>query len=393
MKRTHSALTLALVFACGVEHEDPEAYAEKGSKLSNSYVTTYSTWSSSGGGLWNIDARIRILKDPGTSVPYFYARHGNWTNNSGDDGWYIGLQTDGSGPRTKTAIFSIWNARDAEAVTSDAECVNFGNEGSGKSCRLAYNWRAGRTYRLRVWRQNDGWWLASVYDETSRQSRTIGRIRARANQGDLRRGITDFVEYYGGNFPSCSTLRPSRARFYRPTGNNGALNLSPTGASTGGGACDYWRDSVQHTTYADHLMGMAGPFFVRTILPGGRCLDAGGGAQGAYAYMRSCSASNGNLRWFRESSGGLSADVSGYRCLDANTGAFGRQVYMRTCSASNTNLLWDFVGIGGGNYHVKTRLPGRRCLDANTGAHGRRAYMRDCDGGQNANLAWKLQRL
>jgi hypothetical protein len=385
-----------LMFLClascgdyGSEGEETDAFE---SALSNSYVTTYSSWSASAGGLWNIDARFRAIVRPGTNIQYYYARQGGWTNAQGDDGWYMGLQTDGTGPNTNTAIFSIWNARDAQATDPNAHCLTFGNEGTGRSCRLAYNWVAGRTYRLRVWRQNDGWWLSSIYDETGGTERIIGRIRARAGQGDLAPWITDFVEYYGPDFPSCASLQPSRATFLAPTGNNGGVGFGLTGSSEGSGACSDYRAVRQGGSSTEHLMGMEGPYLVRTVLPGSRCLDAGGGGLGAYTYMRDCNLSNGNLRWFRHADGGLSSDTPGYRCLDANTGAFGKQTYMRDCNPANANLRWYRSDVGSGHDQIRSVLGGNRCLDANTGAFGRNSYLRDCDGGQNANLRWIFER-
>lgn len=362
--------------------------------LSNEYVTTRSDWNTSvSGGLWNVDARFKAIHRPGNDFPYFYARQGSLTNGTITDTWYMGLQTDAAGPNGRIAIFSIWNARESAALDNDAECVTFGNEGSGHSCRLRYNWIPERTYRLRVWRQNDGWWLATVYDEVSGRERSIGRIRARAGQGNIGSRIIDFVEYYGGDFPSCAELRPSRVTFFRPTGNNGRVAFTAGGTRTGNGVCGQWRHARQSANSAEHLMGMNGPYIVRTVLAGERCLDAGGGGFGAITYMRDCDLNNPNLRWFLRADGGISTDVAPeYRCLDANTGQFGRHTYMRTCNPRNGNLTWGLYGRAG-HSQIVSNTPGRRCLDANTGAFGRPTYMRDCDDGANLNLLWRWQRL
>ena len=377
-----------VIIGCGGEKLE---IGDSENAISGNYVTTYSMWTSTGEGVWNIDARMYSAQSPGTNASYYFARQGSWTNKVGDDGWYIGLQTNAAGPAGRIAIFSIWNALDAQSLDSAAECVTFGNEGAGLSCRLEYNWVAGRIYRLRVWRQNDGWWIATVFDEAANSERTIGRIRTRAGQGDLSRSITDFVEYYGGEFGSCADLPPSQMYFYAPSGNNGAFYFTAAGSSKGSGACGSWRYSSQSPYSSYHIIGQDGPYFIRSTLAERRCLDGAGGASLATTYMRDCGPANGNLLWFLRPDGEISVNVfPGYRCLDANTGQFGRETYMRDCNPANTNLQWTLRAMQNG-IQLQSRTPGNRCLDANTGASGRPTYMRDCDGGANYNLLWTFE--
>lgn len=359
-------------------------------QLSGDYVTTYSRWSTSTE-LWNIDARFSAARRPGSSgMPYFYARQGSF---SGGDSFYMGLQTDGAGPNQRIAIFSIWNSTEAVTANDRAECIPFSGEGVGRSCRVPYNWLPDRTYRLRIWRLNNDYWLATVFDESSQTEEEIGRIRTRAGQGDLRSNVVDFVEYYGGEFSSCADLSASRVTFHRPTGNNGRVSFVAAGASIGRGTCGEWRHARQSSNSAEHLLGLDGPYFIQTALPGAYCLDASGGGYLSFTYMRQCNANNSNLRWFRESWGGLSSDVPPYRCLDANTGAFGAYTYMRSCNSANPNLNWFRRQVGLlPSVQIRARTAGERCLDANTGAFGANTYMRDCDGGQNQNLLWNLLR-
>lgn len=168
--------------------------------------------------LWNHDQNITVLD----SAPSQYWSVGGWYGSG--DGYYMGLQTDGTHTNgeqvSKLAIFSVWNANGA----SGARCGTFGGEGDGYSCRLTYDWKVGRSYRLRTWRLNSDaqgqWWGAWVRDNATGSETFIGQIRAR--QGNT--GITQtyaFTESFRQS--SCSAIDKSDGRFSDPLGNNGAV--------------------------------------------------------------------------------------------------------------------------------------------------------------------------
>jgi len=84
--------------------------------------------------------------DPGPESTYFWAHQFRLI---GGEGGYIGLQTKGNrvdGSLGKMAILSIWNAEEAAGPGT----TRFDGEGTGWSCRIPYQWQAGRAYGLKV---------------------------------------------------------------------------------------------------------------------------------------------------------------------------------------------------------------------------------------------------
>ena len=166
--------------------------------------------------------------DPGPDSMYFWAHQ---FQLEGGEGGYLGLQTKGNradGSLGKMAIFSIWDAEEAEgAGPGGFGAVRFGGEGTGWSCRIPYHWVAGHAYRLRVWTDGDGdgggWWAATVTDDGSATGdgsglvSPIGRIRVPGEWGRLGGWSVMWTEYYGRPLRRCSQLAHSRAVFGTPT--------------------------------------------------------------------------------------------------------------------------------------------------------------------------------
>jgi hypothetical protein len=374
--------------------------------LSNKHVTTYSDWEAASGPLWRIDALFKATQRPGAGSYYYYARQGRL---EGGDIWYMGLQTSTRPFRERGAVFAVWHAVDGtnpdkyieEFQTegeSNIDCELIDENGAVWTCHIPYDWQAGRTYRLHIEDESDDWWGAYVKDESTGEQRLIGRIRARTGQGHLHSHITDFVEYYGGDFDKCGSLWPSRVTFLAPAGNGGSVHFNATGNHIGPGDCNAWRSSWQTSDYAEHFMGMDGPYFIKSLLKDHNlghqlCLDAGGGI-GTFTYLRNCNFNNANHRWWRHANGGLAVDIvsENFPCLDANTGHYAQHTYMRACNHHNSNLRWTRKRMNNANsYQIVSETPGKRCLDANTGQFGSETYMRSCDSGENLNLQWLFE--
>ncbi len=153
--------------------------------------------------------------DPGPRTTWFWAHQ---FRLAGGDGGYLGLQTWGNLTTRRLdriAIFSIWDALGAEGEYPGP----FSGEGTGWSCRISYPWVAGRSYRLRVWTDEPGWWAASVADLADVDSgagRLIGRIRVRDEVTGLDRWSVMWTEYYSA-LTRCSDLTHSRVVFTTPT--------------------------------------------------------------------------------------------------------------------------------------------------------------------------------
>jgi hypothetical protein len=141
-----------------------------------------------------------VLRDPGQTT-YFWAHQ--WSFERGDVG-YFGLQAHDlrdDGSRGRLAVFSIWSA----VGCADNPGCHAGVEGARFwTCRLAYEWVAGRAYRLRVGRTAKRWWSASVTDLDSGERTLVGSIRVPWLWGGLdlaSRGSSVWTEFYGANVP------------------------------------------------------------------------------------------------------------------------------------------------------------------------------------------------
>jgi len=100
-------------------------------------------------GFYNFDVLLAIDVDPGIQSAYYWAHQFGFKNG---DGGYMGLQTNGHMQGEwvgKMAIFSIWDALEAEPGPG-ASSEEFTGEGEGWSCRKKYNWVEGHTYCLRI---------------------------------------------------------------------------------------------------------------------------------------------------------------------------------------------------------------------------------------------------
>lgn len=146
---------------------------------------TYTTWSWPPTRLgytemrWEVEPRT----DP-SPTGYFWSHQ---VALVGGEAAYFGLQTRGSAPSGKIAIFSVWGAIDAESPEFAAP---FGGEGTGMTVRASYNWAPGKRERLALGADGDGWWRAEVAD------RIVGRIRVGKEWGALASTSIMWTERY-----------------------------------------------------------------------------------------------------------------------------------------------------------------------------------------------------
>ena len=149
---------------------------------------------------WDLEPR----SDP-SPVGYFWSHQ---VALVGGQGGYLGLQTEGSEPTGKIAIFSVWDAIDAEGPEYAAP---FGGEGVGRTVRIRYPWAPGRRERLAIRGESDGWWRAEVGD------RQIGRIRVDAAWGGLASTSIMWTERYAPPLYSCADIGHSVTWFGTPS--------------------------------------------------------------------------------------------------------------------------------------------------------------------------------
>lgn len=158
---------------------------------------------------WQLEPRT----DP-SPVGYFWSHQ---VALVGGEGGYLGLQTEGSDPTGKIAIFSVWGAIDADGPEHVAP---FSGEGTGMTVRIRHHWAPGRRARLSICSDGDGWWRAEV------DQRLVGRIRVPSRWGGLASWSIMWTERYAPPLRSCSELGHSVAWFATPLADGGIAPLA-----------------------------------------------------------------------------------------------------------------------------------------------------------------------
>ena len=180
-------------------------------------ANVYVNWNFSGAtGFWNTDQRVQVVRKAHHS---YWAMVWDFTATAGEGG-YVGLQTSARRPDGSTgdiALFSLWNANGA----SGSSCGQFGGEGTGWSCRLAYPVAEGGDYRYRVWRLDADaqgqWWGAWMLDVRTGVDRQIGAIRVAPGK-TLMTPPRNFSEYWGDQV-GCDAVPQSVVLFTQPAAN------------------------------------------------------------------------------------------------------------------------------------------------------------------------------
>jgi hypothetical protein len=173
-------------------------------------VGTYTQWSwpPTRSGYDEMRWELEPRSDP-SPVGYFWSHQ---VGLVGGDGAYLGLQTQGSEPTGKIAIFSVWGAIDAEGAEYAAP---FSGEGTGMTVRIRYRWVPGRRERLALRADGGGWWRAEVDDLE------IGRIRVPPDCGALAPTSIMWTERYAPPLRNCSELGHAMAWFGTPVADGG----------------------------------------------------------------------------------------------------------------------------------------------------------------------------
>jgi hypothetical protein len=149
--------------------------------------------------LWDLEPQT----DP-SPVGYFWSHQ---VALVGGEAAYFGLQTEGAAPTGKIAIFSVWDAVDAEGP---GYAGPFSGEGSGMTVRIRYPWLPGRREHLAVQADGGGWWRARVGDQT------VGRIRVDPTWGGLAQTSIMWTERYTPPLGACGELGHSVCWFGVP---------------------------------------------------------------------------------------------------------------------------------------------------------------------------------
>ena len=189
-------LTLALATAAA-----PAYAVMPGGLVAHSARTT--------GSATTAEVTMTVEAAPPDSSSYFWAQQ-FFTDR--DHGGYFGLQTGGvinNRNVGKIAIFSLWNAVDAEAgPRSRAE--RFGGEGVGWSVRMPFQWVQGVSYRFRLEKDGPQWWRLLLLDPAA-GTHDIGRIKLPVD-APLQPVFAAFTEVFRAA-PSCEAVPAARTVF------------------------------------------------------------------------------------------------------------------------------------------------------------------------------------
>jgi hypothetical protein len=202
-------------------------------------------------GYFNLDVQLLPVIDPvrkGTVRPaYFYANNFGFRAFEADGVErrgcaYMGLQTDRNGKR---AIFSIWGGTGASSTVPGAIVEPFteiscpGYAG-GWHIMAPLAWTT-HNYRFRVWKlgtyPTGTEWGAWILDMDTGVETMIGTILVPNSWKGIRSDVVLFTEWYGGDFPSCTSLPRSNVFFDQLTANGGAETADLTDRVDLGGAC------------------------------------------------------------------------------------------------------------------------------------------------------------
>jgi len=178
-------------------------------------------------GFDNFEVLLTIDVDPGIQSAYYWAHQFGF---KGGDIGYMGLQTNGHMQGQwvgKMAIFSIWDALDAETGLG-ASCEWFTGEGEGWSCRKRYDWVEGRTYCLRIEaygvdEQENMWWGGWIIDTSTSEEIFLGKIKVPASWKGLDTSSAVWVEYYG-KVLDCNSIPYAEAYFEQSIANDGSYS-------------------------------------------------------------------------------------------------------------------------------------------------------------------------
>ena len=187
-------------------------------------VGTYTTWTWPPAPSGYVEMRwvVEPRTDP-SPVGYFWSHQ---VGLVGGEAAYVGLQTQGWEPKGKIAIFSVWEALDAEGPGYAAP---FSGEGSGMTVRIPYEWAPGRPERLALLAEGGGWWRGEVGD------RIVGRIKVDGRWGGLAPTSIMWTERYAPPLRTCGEIGPRPPGLARlwATGTSSRWPIATIWPSTG----------------------------------------------------------------------------------------------------------------------------------------------------------------
>jgi len=177
--------------------------------------------------------------DPGPQMPFVMVHE---FKLGGGGGGFFGLETvaaggggdPGDAAGGKCAVFSVDGA-----LRGDSGGAGPGTDGGPSwTCRVAYPWEAGRTYGMRLWSDEPGWWSAAVADLAAGSDDLIGRIEVPPSWRQLAGWSVMSTRHRGGPIERCDDLALLRVAFREPTANDGRIHPVRHENHFGPGTCE-----------------------------------------------------------------------------------------------------------------------------------------------------------
>jgi hypothetical protein len=327
----------------------------------------------SGTVLDSVDFTITVTVDPGYTASTYWSNEFNFAGNEG----YTGFQSNGGEPRL--FLFSIWGATEARSGSPGSRCIDFEEGGTGKSCRMHYDWKAGHMLRFHLAREKGQWFGVTVTDMTANVSFKLGSIRAPSAHLSTE-GMSTWTEYFEWNddTATCTNQPFSQVRIGLPNGNGGGVTARVASTEKSKTCTQYTRNEiVPNGTIQTNAIGnsLRGPI---TSEDGG-CIDAEGGADsGTSAITYECNGQQ-NQAWVLGADHAL--QLAANLCLDVGGHArkLGSRVIVYDCN-KGLNQQWIYDGSA-----LKSRISGL-CLTAHE--PGSQLTVDACKSG--ANQSWKI---
>ncbi|WPH01531.1 Hypothetical protein R9X50_00437700 [Acrodontium crateriforme] len=172
-------------------------------------------------GLADVTFPLNIANAPHKEGYYFAQQFG--FHNGGDVG-YTGLQPRPDSSDGSSNIHAAFSSFIEGTTSSDSNCSDGADGGSGVSCATDFQDTYADTYNLVVENVGGTTWKGTVVNTVSGNQYHIGQYTLPSNYGNINSTEVGFVEYYPWNGQAshqCSETPITEVTFGNPTSNSG----------------------------------------------------------------------------------------------------------------------------------------------------------------------------
>lgn len=175
--------------------------------------------------LSSVDFGITPEVEPGARANVYWSNQFKFANGTVA---YTGMQrVSGQGGMF---LYSVWDGTEAKVGSPGSYCITFQEDGTGKSCRMKFDWKVGHTYQFHLAHEGDQWFGVTVNDLTANTSFKLGSIRTQSTRISTQ-SMVNWTEYWEWNGPNsnCFNQPYTRTEFLLPVGDDGATVASVAG--------------------------------------------------------------------------------------------------------------------------------------------------------------------